>query len=204
MPKKQVNALALADLFDELASVSTGVEESPNPWLEDPLPLGEFCRAYLDVTPWDTQQEDLSQFLGTTAADAKALFTQDPPTAYNCGILCYGKGCLGPDERLKDYRSGETLTVKEWSDRGVGLQVLSWDGNRYCLQDTSPVYCKGTDDLYRVTLADGRSFVATAKHRCLSPDGWMMIKQLNGGRLLTQHGWTEICLLYTSPSPRDS
>jgi hypothetical protein len=92
MPKKQVNALALADLFDELASVSTGVEESPNPWLEDPLPLGEFCRAYLDVTPWDTQQEDLSQFLGTTAADAKALFTQDPPTAYNCGILCYGKG----------------------------------------------------------------------------------------------------------------
>ncbi len=88
MQRKQGNAIALLELMSQGQEPTAG----DSPWLEDPLPLGEFCRAYLDVTPWDVQQQDLSQFLGTTAADAKALFTQNPPTLYNCGILCYGKG----------------------------------------------------------------------------------------------------------------
>lgn len=87
MPRKRANAIALLELLEEPQAIADG-----NPWLEDPLPLHEFCEKHLDVTPWAIQREDLSRFLGISAEDTKALFTQDPPTLYNCGILCYGKG----------------------------------------------------------------------------------------------------------------
>lgn len=86
MPRKRANAIALLELLQEPVVVNDG------PWLQDPLPLHEFCDRHLDVTPWDVQREDLSRFLGASAEDTKRLFTQDPPTVYNCGILCYGKG----------------------------------------------------------------------------------------------------------------
>lgn len=184
MPKKRANAIALLELLEEPQAIADG-----NPWLEDPLPLAEFCRQYLDVTPWDTQQHDLSQFLGTTAADAKALFTQEPPTPYNCGILCYGKGCLGPRDRITDQASGITRTMAEWAALGEPLLVKSWDGQQVVLAEASPVYCKGEDTLYQVTLVDGRQFTATADHRCLSDGGWLPISQCRDKTLLTDTGY---------------
>jgi hypothetical protein len=91
MPVKQAEALGLAAIFDDLAGAGMAVEDT-GPWIADPLPLHEFCEKHLDVVPWPSQREDLSQFLGATTEDTKRLFTQNPPTVYNCGILCYGKG----------------------------------------------------------------------------------------------------------------
>lgn len=90
--RKRDNAIALLDElgdWDELTAVSS---VATGDWIEDPLPIAEFCKKYLDVSPWPKQQEDLEKFLGSTQEDVKRLFTQDPPTCYNCGILCYGKG----------------------------------------------------------------------------------------------------------------
>lgn len=184
MPKsKQANAIAILNALDGWGEPAESTSVDLGDWLEEPLPLHEFCAQYLDVNPWTAQREDLETFLGQTREDVKRLFTQDPPSDYNCGILCYGKGCLGPDELLTDYGSGQTKTVKEWASDGRSLVVLSWDEDvqQYTLEKASPVYRKGVDRMYRITLEDGRWFLATANHRCLSPAGWLLVSDLQAG-----------------------
>lgn len=182
MPAKQAEALGLAAIFDDLAGADKPTVEQVGPWREDPLPLGAFCRDHMNLELWPTQRECLEPFLGATTADTKALFSQTPPTPYNCGVLALGKGCLGPNEKLTDYLSGLTLTVKEWARLGWPLVVKSWDGEKITYEKTSPVYQKGIDRLYRIILEDGRSFLATANHRCLSPEGWLPVGKIQAGR----------------------
>lgn len=177
----KVVALELAQTLERELINNDAIAEDIDPWREDPLPFAQFAKEHLGIELWPAQVEDFEAFLGNTVEDTKRLFTQDPPTSYNCAALVWGKGCLGADEQIKDYRSGETRTVKEWAELGVGLLVLSWDGDRPILSETSPVYLKGQAQLYRITLEDGRSFVATAEHKCLSPEGWLRVGNLLEG-----------------------
>ena len=182
MASKKSHALAIADAldgWDVLTTVST-LEESD--WREEPMALAEFAREMMGIELWPVQQECLEAFLGSSRADAKALFTQDGPTPYNCGVLAFGKGCLGPDECLTDEVTGLTLAVKTWAERGCPLVLQSWDGKKVTLNVTSPVYLKGVAPLYRITLEDGRSFTATNEHKCLSLEGWTRVENFEVGR----------------------
>lgn len=94
MGKKQEAAL-LEVLELEFAEEKGAIDDDP--WREDPLPLQEFVESSLHLSSgqrislFPAQLEDLQAFLGATAEDAKSLFSQSPPTAYNCAVLAYGK-----------------------------------------------------------------------------------------------------------------
>jgi hypothetical protein len=51
-----------------------------------------------------------------------------------------------------------------------------------------PAYRKGYATLYRVELEDGRKFLATKDHRCLSPLGWVQVKHLVAGSVIAADG----------------
>jgi hypothetical protein len=184
---------AIADAFDEVFAIQEEEEDTEDPWRESPLPLDEFVRSPLHLSSgqrislFPQQLEDLQAFLGASADDAKALFSQEPPTDFNCAVLAYGKSCLGAGERLLDYSTGETRSISKWAAIGRSLLLESWDERtgRKCLKWSSPPFLKGRDRLYRVTLVDGLnqwSFVATAKHRCFSLLGdWLKVEDFEVG-----------------------
>jgi hypothetical protein len=92
MPRRRDNAQAALAVLDDgdRDDVLTGV--SSDPWREQPLTLAQFCEQMMGIALWPVQQECLEAFLGSTPGDAKALFSQTPPTSYNCGVLAWGKG----------------------------------------------------------------------------------------------------------------
>ena len=51
-----------------------------------------------------------------------------------------------------------------------------------------PAYRKGFATLYRVELEDGRQFLATKDHRCLSPTGWVYVGRLVEGLTIAVDG----------------
>ncbi|NER81433.1 MAG: hypothetical protein F6K42_18075 [Leptolyngbya sp. SIO1D8] len=185
--ERRANGASVIALLGDDWYLDSAAAENTDPWLEDPQPLAVFMENSMGIPLWPVQRQDLEAFLGSTVEDTKRLFTQEPPTPYNCGALVYGKGCLGPDEHLTDAATGKTRTVSEWAQLKVPLLLPSWNGSEVVLRVTSPVYRKGRSPLYRVTLKDGRSFTATSEHQCLSPEGWLPLKNFRVGhtRLLT-------------------
>jgi hypothetical protein len=90
-PVNRAEAIALADELEALEfSLVEAVE--PSDWTEDPLPLAQFMAEHMNLPLWELQRQDLETFLGSTVEDTKQLFSQTPPTPYNCGVLAYGKG----------------------------------------------------------------------------------------------------------------
>lgn len=51
-----------------------------------------------------------------------------------------------------------------------------------------PAYRKGYATLYQVELEDGRKFLATKDHRCLSPLGWVQVEHLAAGSVIAADG----------------
>jgi hypothetical protein len=159
--------------------------EPDYPWrdrenpLFTPLALAQFCEEQLSSKLFPTQQRDLEAFLGT---DPKTLFESDRAIPYTQAFLLWGKGCLGENEQLTDYLTGQTKTVKEWAAIAQPLLIKSWDGEKIIKTWASPVYMKGEAELFRITLSDGRSFVATGKHRCLSQEGWLQVDNFEAGQ----------------------
>ncbi len=160
------------------------------PWRDEdlefftPQPLEKFLYEEMGgIVLFPKQREDLEVLLGI---DPKQLFEAGSGLPQQA-LLAYGKGCLGADEKLKDYASGLTKTVEEWAADGRSLLLPSWNGSEVILCPTSPVYLKGSAQLYRITLNDGRSFVATAHHKCLSLEGWTRVDNFLAGhtQLLT-------------------
>lgn len=112
--------------------------------------------------------------------DARDWFVT--PRKISTVVLCWGKGCLSAEEQITDYRTGQTRTVAEWARLETPMLVRSRDRRgREVYREASPVYLKGKAPLFRVTLRDGRSFRATAEHRCLTLDGWRRLRELGAG-----------------------
>jgi intein/homing endonuclease len=66
----------------------------------------------------------------------------------------------------------------------VGDKVLSHKGN---WQDVSAVIFKGVEELFEVTLEDGRSIHCTKEHRFLTNNGWKHLRELSvGDDILTE------------------
>ena len=86
------NAIALIDSLEDAFSTELAQQEDDNPWLYEPLPLYDFLKDHLKLELWPAQRQDFEAFLGSTVEETKRIFTQTPPTPYNCGALIYGKG----------------------------------------------------------------------------------------------------------------
>gem|GEM_PF-4431016 len=91
--QKQSRAIALIGEFEaEFSGVKPDSSLKLSPWIHEPLPLTEFMETQMRLPLWPRQREDLEAFLGATSEETKLLFTQNPPTSFNCGALVWGKG----------------------------------------------------------------------------------------------------------------
>ena len=87
-----------------------------------------------------------------------------------------GIGCLAPETILGGVPVGD-LT----SSAGECQTLLG-------ASPRSPSFCKGKDDLYRVTMESGRTVLVTLGHRFLTPKGWLPLSKLGIGFLLASDG----------------
>lgn len=98
--------------------------------------------------------------------------------------LCGGYGCLAPSS-LVDVWDGNRYTPTPIIDLcSQSFQVRTLAGPAWA----SAAYRKGFAPLYRVQLQDGKEFLATKDHRCLSPSGWVEVGHLVEGSLIAADG----------------
>jgi hypothetical protein len=94
--------------------------------------------------------------------------------------LLWGKGCLSASTLLTDESSHITRPMNEWAEIGDEIQVRStYDGETLTKCWASPVYYKGIAPLFDVILSDGRHFRSTEYHCCLTPTGWLSIREIS-------------------------
>jgi hypothetical protein len=89
--------------------------------------------------------------------------------------------CVAAETRLPNPITGEAPTIGEFYESGVAPVVMT----RFGPAVASVPFVKGVSDLYRVTLSDGNSFVATLGHRVLTPSGYVAVRALCIGSQLS-------------------
>jgi hypothetical protein len=90
-------------------------------------------------------------------------------------MLGLGVGCVDGATMLGDR------TFFEWWLSGKAPCVLAWDGSRTVSAPASPVFVKGCEAMFDVTLAGGQKITVTAAHRFLTSAGWRRLDQLSVG-----------------------
>jgi hypothetical protein len=88
-----------------------------------------------------------------------------------------GYGCLDGDTLIDTYEKGVLVKRKIKDLCSSPFCVRTMAGPAYAF----PAYQKGFASLYRVTLENGKQFLATKDHRCLSPNGWLQVDHLVEG-----------------------
>lgn len=84
-----------------------------------------------------------------------------------------GRGCLHPDA-LIDTPDGQ-VKISEFS----GGDVYSWHNGRIVIAKSTKPSEFTVEDLFEVTLADGRMIVATDEHKFLTDRGWITLSDLS-------------------------
>lgn len=122
----------------------------------------------------------------TTSKARYAIYTaDDAPQFYGgCDALWKDKSpevmlegpyeCVAGETLIYDPTTGMDTPVEQLAGREDPITVLTMDGPQIA---TAP-FKKGIADLYRVTTEDGRSFVATARHRVMTGRGWVCVANL--------------------------
>lgn len=99
-----------------------------------------------------------------------------------------GLGCMGAESLVDVFKNGEYVKtpIKDLCDSPFFVKTLA--GPALAL----PAYRKGFATLYRVELEDGRQFLATKDHRCLSPQGWVPVEHLAEGSAIAADGISDV------------
>lgn len=82
--------------------------------------------------------------------------------------------CVAGETLIFDPSTGRETPIRELAEAGKSITVATRFGQQRC----AAPFLKGRDRLYRVTTKSGRSFVATAKHRVMTDDGWLCVERL--------------------------
>lgn len=90
--------------------------------------------------------------------------------------------CVAGETRILDPRTGIEAPIAALAALGAPITVLTQFGP----QTIAAPFRKGYTALYRVTCENGNSFVATAKHRVLTDQGWCFVGDLCAGRTSLQ------------------
>lgn len=103
------------------------------------------------------------------------LRTRDPKV-----LVCGPLGCVAGETRLYDPITGESPTFLDLFKQGLRPTVQTLNGP---VLATVP-FRKGHNKLYRVRTGTGRSFLATADHRVLTPRGWTAVSSVYQNELI--------------------
>lgn len=159
-------------------------------WEEIPVPVEE----------WLGSQE----FIGDTHKTIYPVHKQHIINIFkgNYSEVIY---CLHPDTRVP-LLDGTTPTIKELADKWTADQQPFWiyawkDGVIGPHLGRAP-YQTGIDDYFKVTLDDGSSFTANARHQMLTPAGEKrMVRDLKTGDSLMPFGSVSVNHLVVSVAP---
>jgi hypothetical protein len=97
--------------------------------------------------------------------------------------LVGGNGCIGSEQELWDH------VLQRWvkcTDITKPFITVGIGPNGPRLQASSPVYKKGTDDLYKVSFRSADPIICTSSHRVLTDAGWQTVGTLVCGSLVSQ------------------
>jgi thymidylate synthase (FAD) len=99
--------------------------------------------------------------------------------------------CLAGNTRIKKW-DGEWITIKDLfdlqEDRRPLLRSFCEETRTFTGNPIGDVFQSGVKNLYRMTLANGNSILASADHRFLSADGWKRMHELCPGQKLVCNG----------------
>jgi predicted RNA methylase len=98
------------------------------------------------------------------------------------GGFFIGDGCVAAGTRIYDPLSKRHTAIENLV--GKRHHVLSLTSAGFETAVASMTFCKGTADLYRVTLDDGREITVTDEHRFLTPLGWARLESISVGDFL--------------------
>jgi replicative DNA helicase len=92
-------------------------------------------------------------------------------------------GCMTADTTILRADTGVPITFGQLLDRGVdGVQVWSLDEHRRLVPSTlTAVFASGVKDVFRLTLASGRTVAASGSHPFLTFGGWTALADLAAG-----------------------
>ena len=98
-------------------------------------------------------------------------------------IISGGNRCLGGETEVYDPVICRTNRIDEITS---DFHVWAWNGHERVIAEASQPFMKDVDDLYRIGLSNGESFVASMSHLVLSSCGWASVYKLKLGSLLFQ------------------
>ncbi|MDQ6641344.1 MAG: replicative DNA helicase [Actinomycetota bacterium] len=92
-------------------------------------------------------------------------------------------GCLTAETRLMRADNNAEVTIGELTESGAqDVPVWALDDRLKLVPRTlTHAFANGARDVYRLTLASGRTVTATANHPFLTYDGWMPLRELVPG-----------------------
>lgn len=109
-------------------------------------------------------------------------------------ILSGPFNCVAGETRIYNPDTDEHVAIQDYYLADITSTVLT----RYGKAKATPPFIKGVADLYRVTLANGNTFIATLGHRVLTPDGWRAISELTVSDAVWQYPLTSYVSTITS------
>jgi hypothetical protein len=114
-----------------------------------------------------------------------------------------GTGCIAPGTRILNPITGVSTPVEDLAAAGLPHVVLSLTPDGLQPRWAEAPFVKGTEKLYRVTLATGRQVTVTGQHRFLTPSGWLQIDDgLQPGHFLACAEALPECSWESYPSAR--
>lgn len=91
------------------------------------------------------------------------------------GFIVGEMGCIAGESEVFDPVAGVFRRVDQITEP---FHVVSYDKGWAVVGNAHVPFIKGTRDLFRVSLSDGRSFLATDHHRILTDRGWQLISEV--------------------------
>ena len=103
------------------------------------------------------------------------------PYKYDRVCLFCGNQCLAEGSKIFDPVTGESKEIQTITG---SFHVEAWDGEKVVVAKANEPFSKGMDDIYKVSLRDGSSFLAAPGHIVLTPSGWLRVSELRPGYAL--------------------
>lgn len=95
-------------------------------------------------------------------------------------VLPQGVGCVDGGTILDDAEC-RGWSFDQWLQSGERPVVFSKVGEQISLVQASPIFTKGTDEMFLVKTESGREITVTGLHRFLTPDGWQQLRDIGVG-----------------------
>jgi hypothetical protein len=113
--------------------------------------------------------------------DPLKVFTADRKK--HIGVYLLGKGCVSEDTIIRNEITGEERTIKQLCDANSTTFLKCFDQieNTNKVVESGVPYLKGMEELFEVTLENGKTIKVSKEHRFLTKNGWRVLAELKEG-----------------------